>query len=101
MTCHCIPGIMGRMEPESAVVLSRAGNCAVVQLPGRAFPGVHVQGDTFRLLQGQVAWAARTLRQDPGNDEALDELDDAVQRMAAFIAVDEEALSERGMRLPY
>jgi hypothetical protein len=89
------------MELESAVVWSRAGNCAVVQLPGRTFPGVHVQGDTFAALRTELSAAARILRLDPGNDEALDELDHAVQEMEAIVVRYEEALSERGIRLPY
>jgi hypothetical protein len=89
------------MELESAVVLSRAGNCAVVQLPGRAFPGVHVQGDTFAALRTQLAAGARALRVDPGDHGALDELDHAIQEIEAIVAVYEHALSERGIRLPY
>jgi hypothetical protein len=88
------------MELESAVVLSRAGNCAVVQLPGRAFPG-----SMFRAIRSR-RFGPRCRRRlassaGPGNDEALDELDHAVQEMEAIVVLYEEALSERGIRLPY
>jgi len=48
-----------------------------------------------------VSAAARILRLDPGNDEALDELDHALQEMEAIVVLYEEAFSERGIRLPY
>jgi hypothetical protein len=47
---------------ELARVLARGGNAAVVQLQGRAFPGLHVQGDTFAELQRQLADVAARLR---------------------------------------
>ncbi|MGI5521615.1 DUF6959 family protein [Micromonospora sp. CA-259024] len=53
------------MSQEQAQVLSRGTNCAVVQLAGRAFPGIHVQGDTFAALLMQLADAARLLRHEP------------------------------------
>lgn len=40
---------------EPARVLGRDGNAAVVHLPGRAYPGVHLQGDTFAALHGVLA----------------------------------------------
>jgi hypothetical protein len=36
-----------QVEESSAPILSRAGNWAVVHLPGRKFPGLHLQDDTF------------------------------------------------------
>ncbi|MFD6679373.1 DUF6959 family protein [Micromonospora parva] len=55
-------------------------------MPGRACPGVHVQGDTFAALLTQLADAARLLRQDPDHREALDELDHAVRERRQLIA---------------
>lgn len=82
-------------------MLSRGTNCAVVQLPGRAFPGIHLQGDTFAALQAQLAEAARLLRHDPGDRAALDELDDAVRQAERFLGFYEATLSERGIQRPY
>lgn len=43
---------------ERAQVLARDGNMAIVQLEGRAFPGICVQGDAFAELQRQLMDAA-------------------------------------------
>ena len=42
------------MEQEYATLLTPAWNHAVVQLPGRRFPGVVFQGDSLFLLLEQV-----------------------------------------------
>lgn len=89
------------MSQDQAQVLSRGTNCAVVQLSGRAFPGIHLQGDTFAALLVQLADAARLLRQDPGDRTALDELDDAVGEAERFLGFYEATLSERGIQRPY
>ncbi|WP_430426199.1 DUF6959 family protein [Phenylobacterium sp.] len=39
-------------------MLSEATNFAVVQLPGRAYPGVVFQGDSLASLIGDIAEAA-------------------------------------------
>lgn len=82
-------------------MLSRGTNCAVVQLSGRAFPGIHLQGDTFAALLVQLADAARLLRRDPGDRAALDELDHAVGEAERFLGFYEATLSERGIQRPY
>ncbi|MET8462310.1 DUF6959 family protein [Micromonospora zamorensis] len=89
------------MSQDQAQVLSRGTNCAVVQLSGRAFPGIHLQGDTFAALLVQLADAARLLRHDPGDRAALDELDDAVGELEHFLGFYEATLSERGIQRPY
>ncbi|SBT37260.1 DUF6959 family protein [Micromonospora auratinigra] len=89
------------MSQEQAQVLTRGANCAVVQLTGRAFPGIHVQGDTVAALWRQLAEAARTLREEPGDGEALDDLDHAIREVEGFLGFYEATLSERGIRRPY
>ncbi|MBG6105440.1 DUF6959 family protein [Micromonospora vinacea] len=89
------------MNEEQAQVLSRGTNCAVVQLPGRAFPGIHVQGDTFAALLTQLADAARLLRQDRDHRGALDDLDHAVREVEGLLSFYQATLSERGIRRPY
>jgi hypothetical protein len=90
-----------QVEYEQAQVLARDGNAAVVHLPGRAFPGLHVQGDTFAELRRQLADAAGRLRRAADGDEALDELDYAVEEMTQMLRFYETVLAERGIRLPY
>ncbi|MFI8326460.1 DUF6959 family protein [Streptomyces sp. NPDC085529] len=43
------------MERVEAELLTAAGNDAVVRLPGRAFPGILIQGDTLSVLRDDVA----------------------------------------------
>jgi hypothetical protein len=54
------------VDNEQAQVLARGGNTAVIQLKGRAFPGIHIQGDTFAELRRQLAEAIGRLRLDRG-----------------------------------
>ncbi|MFE9191150.1 DUF6959 family protein [Micromonospora sp. NPDC007208] len=89
------------MSQDQAQVLSRGTNFAVVQLSGRAFPGIHLQGDTFAALLVQLADAARLLRRDPADRAVLDELDDAVGELERFLGFYEATLSERGIQRPY
>jgi 2-phosphoglycerate kinase len=89
------------MEQEQARLVSRDGNWAVVHLPGRAFPGVHVQGDTFAEVRRQLADAARRLRMAPGDPDASDDLDHAVEEMTQMQQYYEAVLAQRGIRLPY
>ncbi|MFI1992969.1 DUF6959 family protein [Actinoplanes sp. NPDC020271] len=50
------------MSDEQAHVLACGGNLAVTQLDGRAFPGIHIQGDTFAALQRQITQSVGRLR---------------------------------------
>ncbi|GIG01008.1 DUF6959 family protein [Catellatospora citrea] len=89
------------VRPTETTLLDRAGNIAVVHLPGRAFPGVHIQGDTLSVLRTQLADAARVLREAPGEADALDELDYAVAELNDLLAYYERVLARHGMRRPY
>jgi hypothetical protein len=89
------------VEHEHAHVLSRAGNWAVVHLPGRQFPGIQVQGDTFATLRTNLAEAARSLRRDPADPEALDELDSAIKQMDVMLGFYEQVLADQGLKRPY
>lgn len=89
------------MSDEQARVLARGGNVAVTWLDGRAFPGIHVQGDTFAALHRQLADAASRLRRTVGGSEALDDLDYAVEEMTNVLRFYESTLSERDIQRPY
>ena len=77
-----------------------AYNYAVIRLPGRAFPGVVVQGDSLHVLSSDV-------------QEALEEVtagafDDAAESLRILLAhlhdlqrSYEVALHEHGIDLPY
>ncbi|WP_436535440.1 DUF6959 family protein [Actinoplanes sp. HUAS TT8] len=89
------------MSDERADVLARGGNVAVTRLAGRAFPGVHIQGDTFAELVRQAADAARQLRRDPSDGDALEDLDDLVGELIGVREFYEATLAERGIDRPY
>jgi hypothetical protein len=67
---------------EQARVLARDGNVAVTQLAGRAFPGIHIQGDTFAELQRQFADAVSQLGHTRDDTDAWEELDSAVDELS-------------------
>ncbi|GAB1644704.1 DUF6959 family protein [Krasilnikovia sp. MM14-A1259] len=89
------------MSSDKPEVLARTGNHAVVHLPGRAFPGIHLPGDSFAALHLQLAAAARALRAEPGDEDALGELDHVVEEVGAVLETYERTLAERGIRRPY
>jgi hypothetical protein len=90
-----------QVTDEQARVLARGGNIAVTWLEGRAFPGLHVQGDTFAELVRLFADAALQVRRDVEGSEALDELDRGLEQMTTMLRFYESALTERSIRLPY
>jgi hypothetical protein len=89
------------MGHEHAHVLSRAGNWAVVHLPGRQFPGIEIQGDTFATLRTSLGEAVRSLRRDPVDPAGLDVLDSAIREMDLMLGFYEQVLADRGIKCPY
>ena len=82
-------------------MLAQEGNVAVVQLKGRAFPGVHIQGDTFMELRRQLANTVARLRRTSCDHKVVDELGDLVQQMTEMLRCYEATLLERGIQLPH
>jgi len=78
-------------------LLSEPTNYAVVQLPGRAFPGVVFQGDSLDSFIADLEEAVRT--NDP--DEKSFTLRDVVERLRGVQAHYEAVLSREGIELPY
>jgi hypothetical protein len=60
----------------TAQVLSHAGNFAVVQLPGRRFPGTVIQGDTLSNLVEQLERMSSLLER-----KDIEELSDEIDEM--------------------
>lgn len=78
-------------------LLSEPTNYAVVQLPGRAFPGVVFQGDSLAILISDIEAAAM----ESDAQERLASLADVVERLRNVQAHYEAVLRGRGIRLPY
>lgn len=80
-----------------ARLLTPARNYAVVQLPGRRFPGVVFQGDSLHILIGDLEKALS----EPDPSERADIFDDVLERLREIRATYETALHEAGIELPY
>ena len=80
------------------LVLSRETNAWVVQLPGRQFPGIVLQGDTLKNLHGLAEEAREAI--GPASD-AWHAADDLVKVLGTLVGVYERTVSENGMDLPY
>jgi type VI protein secretion system component VasF len=81
-------------------VLSETLNCPVVQMPGRRFPGVVLQGDSLKILLDSAEEVQRlcsSLR-NPDLSAAVASLR---QKLAGYVASYEEAMTEAGRDLPY
>ena len=71
---------------------SDEGNNAVLQLPGRKFPGILIQGDSFKNLLEM----ARTVKQlsASGGDALTDEVDALVEYLESTYSWFERAVLE-------
>jgi hypothetical protein len=86
---------------------ARECNVAVLHLPGRRFPGVFLQGDTFARLRNDVATARAAIESGGVNeardclDSALQELDSALQEMDYLLGMYISALTTAGLPIPF
>lgn len=80
-------------------LLSRAVNFAVVQLPGRASPGVVIQGDTLSNLVHQIDRALVHAKSVDG--ELLEDLEQIKENLLEALAHYEKVCSDNGIALPY
>ena len=81
-------------------VLEEASNCPVVQVTGRRYPGMIIQGDTLFSFLRLVQEAREALvagRADEAADTA-EQLEDSIGDLLVFY---EDVLARRGLKLPY
>lgn len=83
-----------------AEILNGSGNWSVVQLPGRAFPGVVFQGDSLSILVDELSEALDALRSSKP-EEAEDQLALTLERLLEVKASYELALTAAGVVPPY
>lgn len=81
-------------------LLSRPVNFAVVQLAGRKFPGVVVQGDTLHSLVARVDELRRLLKSGE-TDEVYAGLEDIKDQLMEAMQHYERVCADRGIALPY
>jgi len=80
-------------------ILSTTSNAAILQLDGRAFPGILIQGDSLRNLYRLVEDCKSNLNKDPEESHGiLAELSEILQ---SYLAVYEKVLEENQIELPY
>ena len=87
-------------DVKQAQLLTPAVNYAIVQLPGRALPGVVVQGDSFHSIYNQICEIDRRVK-----DSTDVELKDTVRELRALfrsvLVRYELVLKNNGITLPY
>ena len=93
--------MMRGMETVPVELFTDGGNNAVIRMPGRAFPGVLVQGDTLSTLWSSAAAALDQLRKPDGRVEGLSELQDLVGHLDALLTRYERTLDAHEIRRPY
>jgi hypothetical protein len=81
-------------EESNARLLTPSYNYAVVQLPGRAYLGVVVQGDTLNALISDLERAA-------SRPELAEEVAFVLERLREARSNYEYVCRERGLDLPY
>jgi hypothetical protein len=83
-----------------AKLLTDPENYAVVQLPGRQFPGVVFQGDSVHALVSQLKGALDAARKY-GDDELNAELEDALSLMSGAESKLRSICDREGVALPW
>ena len=85
---------------DHAKLLTPAANYAVVQLPGRHFPGVVFQGDSLFALIGDLTTIS-SLMDGKEIEEANSELRSLIENLSDILSGYENTLSKLNIPLPY
>lgn len=85
---------------ESVELLSRPANYAVVQLPGRKFPGVVFQGDSLHNHLQSITELCQ-LTDKYGDEEVTASLAELSESLSEVVQHYEKVCSDRGIPLPY
>jgi len=88
------------MTDLSAPILAEVPNSGIVQLPGRRFPGVVVQGDSLSSMFDELASALRHAKHR-GDEEGYYATLKVASRLQDLLAAYENTLSAIGSSLPY
>jgi hypothetical protein len=85
---------------EYAELLSPSKNYAVVQLPGRNFPGVVFQGDTLNILLKDLKMVADEVASN-NPSTSLEGIGDIIEQLSEVARHFEAVCEEKGFELPY
>jgi len=90
------------MHPVTANVLSARSNHAIVQLPGRAFPGSVIQGDSLSILCAEAREISLRLKEMACQDEELLYLvQEHQEKLLGRLLNYQNVLAEHHIDLPY
>lgn len=90
------------MERTIAVELfSPPTNNAVIRMPGRAYPGVLIQGDTLASLVATAKEIESLVPAAAVGSELADRVVDLRERLEGMLSWYEQRLSDAGLTLPY
>ena len=81
-------------------LLSKPTNYAVVQLPGRNYPGVVFQGDSLHSLVHRLREVRQMIEDNQSKDSSA-ELDDICEQLSEALVHYETICGQRGIGLPY
>lgn len=88
------------MTPETAQILSHISNSGIVQMPGRKFPGIVMQGDSISDMFNAVAWILADAK-SKRDEERYYELLMFAETLQGQRRHYEMTLTRLGMPLPY
>ena len=88
------------MEKLEFEILSKTVNCPVVRFPGRAFPGILIQGDSVKNLNDLAAEIAEEA-QKCSNEELLYLSRTLNEKLKEYLDHYESTLRENNIDLPY
>jgi len=88
------------MSSDKPELLSHIPNSGIVQMPGRKFPGIVMQGDTLSNLFDGVRFLLHEFKVRRDEERYFETLMIAEQLQGQLVHY-EETLSERGIGLPY
>jgi hypothetical protein len=80
-------------------VISEGSNCVVVQMPGRRYPGLVLQGDSLRILLDSAEELCELCASaGPDASEAAAMLK---EKLAGYLSAYEKAMEAEELELPY
>ena len=88
------------MPSDTAQILSHIPNSGIVQLPGRQFPGIVMQGDTLSNVFDSARFLLAEFRR-LRDEERYYEILMFTEQLQAQLLHYEETLERQGMQLPY
>lgn len=88
------------MQHVTVNLYSDQSNGAVLKLPGRAFPGVLIQGDTLHILIDDLQEVSAAIA-DRSANEATQALADIIDRLKTIEKRYVTVLGEHGVPVPF